>query len=182
MQAEGLIVLRPRRGFAVTSLDQDEIVEIFELRMAVEEHAMRIATRERTAADVADVEALVARMESLDPAAPEYLQDWMATNRVFHTRLIESAHRKRVSEVALNLRDAIEPYIRIEANFIGQVGYANLEHRQIVDAFKRNDPEAAARISRKHCKSTLTRLLTNIDFRNENPFHAIETRKERQSK
>ena len=66
------------------------------------------------------------------------------TNRHFHTRLIECAHRKRVSEVALNLRDAIEPYMRIEANFNRQAGYANVEHRKIFEAFKRKDSEAAA--------------------------------------
>src|SRR3984885_1124041 len=74
LQAEGLIILRPRRGFAVTSLSQDEIVEIFELRMAIEEHAMRIATKERTETDVREVEALVERMETLDPLAPQFLQ------------------------------------------------------------------------------------------------------------
>src|SRR5262245_11735063 len=36
LEADGLVVLRPRRGFAVISLDVPEIVEIFELRMAVE--------------------------------------------------------------------------------------------------------------------------------------------------
>src|ERR1700722_7255243 len=68
LQAEALIVLPPRRGFAVTSLNQAEIVEIFELRMAVEEHAMRIATKERTEADVSEVEAMVEAMER--PAVP----------------------------------------------------------------------------------------------------------------
>lgn len=181
LQAEGLITLRPRRGFAVTLLNHDEIVEIFELRMAVEEHAMRIATKERTETDEREVEALVVLMETLDPGAPQYLQEWMSTNRLFHTRLIECAHRKRVSEVALNLRDAIEPYIRIEANFNGQVSYANVEHRQIFDAFKKKDCETAARLSRKHCESTLRRLVTNIDFRNDNPFvHKMESPRERQ--
>jgi DNA-binding GntR family transcriptional regulator len=181
LQAEGLIVLRPRRGFAVTSLNRDEIVEIFELRMAVEEHAMLIATKERTETDVREVETLAERMETLNPSGPQFLQEWMSTNRLFHTRLIECARRKRVSEIALNLRDAIEPYIRIEANFVGRVGYAIVEHRQIVDAFKNSDSEGAARISRKHCESTLSRLLTNIDFCKEDPFHEIESRKERQS-
>src|SRR6476619_5448200 len=125
LQAEGLITLRPRRGFAVTSLNYDEIVEIFELRMAVEEHAMRIATKERTEADAHEVEALVEQMETLASTTPQYLQEWMSINRLFHTRLIECAHRKRVNEIALNLRDAIEPYIRIEANFNRQVSYAN---------------------------------------------------------
>jgi DNA-binding GntR family transcriptional regulator len=170
LQAEGLITLRPRRGFAVTSLNHDEIVEIFELRMAVEEHAMRIATQTRTETDVAEVEALLELMESLDAAAPHYLLEWSSTNRLFHTRLIECAHRKRLSEIALNLRDAIEPYIRIEANVTGQVRDANIEHRQIFDAFKAKDAEAAAQLSRDHCESTLTRLLANIDFRNHNPF------------
>src|ERR1700733_15180455 len=59
LQAEGLITLRPRRGFAVTSLNQDEIIEIFELRMVVEEHAARIATQCRTDADVGEVGALL---------------------------------------------------------------------------------------------------------------------------
>jgi DNA-binding GntR family transcriptional regulator len=170
LQAEGLITLRPRRGFAVTTLNHDEIVEIFELRMAIEEHAMRIATKVRTDADVREVEALVVRMETVDPGSPHYLQRWMGTNRQFHARLIESARRRRVDEIALNLRDAIEPYIRIEANFNRQVTYANVEHRQIFDAFKRKDAEATARLSRKHCESTLKRLLGHIDFRNENPF------------
>ena len=181
LQAEGLIILRPRRGFAVTSLNQAEIIEIFELRMAVEEHAMRIATKERTQTDVSEVEALVEAME-VPAEAPSlrYLQQWMSTNRLFHTRLIECAHRKRVSEVALNLRDAIEPYMRIEANFNRQVGYANVEHRKIFEAFKRKDSELAARISRKHCESTLKRLLANIDFLNENPFvRKVASQKER---
>jgi DNA-binding GntR family transcriptional regulator len=170
LQAEGLITLRPRRGFAVTSLSEDEIVEVFELRMVVEEHAMRIATKSRTEADVREIEALVEQMETLEPTTPEYLQAWMLTNRLFHTRLIECAHRKRVDEIALNLRDAIEPYIRIEANFNRQVAYANVEHRQILEAFKTRNADVAARLSRKHCESTLKRLLENIDFRNENPF------------
>jgi DNA-binding GntR family transcriptional regulator len=133
LQAEGLITLRPRRGFAVTSLDHDEIIEIFELRMVVEEHATRIGTDARTEMDVVEVEALIELMESLDASAPQYSLEWSSTNRLFHTRLIECAHRKRLSEIALNLRDAIEPYVRIEANFTGQVRDANIEHRQIFE-------------------------------------------------
>jgi DNA-binding GntR family transcriptional regulator len=170
LQAEGLMTLRPRRGFAVTSLNQCEIIEIFELRAVVEEHALRIATKVRTETDVREVEALIELMDSLDTSVPHYLLEWSSANRRFHTRLIECAHRRRLSEIALNLRDAIEPYIRIEANFTGQVCDANIEHRQIFVAFEAKDSEAAARLSREHCESTLKRLLSNIDFRNNNPF------------
>jgi DNA-binding GntR family transcriptional regulator len=162
LQAEGLITLRPRRGFAVTSLNHDEITEIFELRMVVEEHAARIATQCRTDADIGEVGALLDLMESLDPKAPDYLLEWSSLNRYFHTRLIACAQRKRLSEIALNLRDAIEPYIRIETNFSGQVFDANVEHRHIFDAFRNKDAELSATLSREHCASTLRRLLATI--------------------
>src|ERR1700737_928702 len=38
LEVEGLVVLRPRRGYAVRSLERSEIREIFELRAVVEEH------------------------------------------------------------------------------------------------------------------------------------------------
>ena len=52
LEAEGLVTLRPRRRYAITALDQDEISEIFQLRMVIEEHAGHIATLARTPADV----------------------------------------------------------------------------------------------------------------------------------
>jgi DNA-binding GntR family transcriptional regulator len=180
LQAEGLITLRPRRGFAVTSLNHDEITEIFELRMVVEEHATRIATQCRTDADVGEVGALVDLMESLKTDSPSYLLEWSSSNRYFHTRLIECARRKRLSEVALNLRDAIEPYIRIETNFSGQVRDANIEHRQIFEAFQNQDAELAATLSREHCASTLRRLLANIEPEGSGPvIGKLKTRQSR---
>src|SRR5581483_6225390 len=35
LEAEGIVILRPRRGFVVASLDVGEIEEIFELRMVL---------------------------------------------------------------------------------------------------------------------------------------------------
>ncbi|HUC63045.1 MAG TPA: GntR family transcriptional regulator [Alphaproteobacteria bacterium] len=164
LQAEGLIVLRPRRGFAVVSLNRSEIIEIFELRMVVEEHALAVATRARTAEDIARIEATLTRMERLDRSAPNYLNDWAAVNHEFHTSLINSARRQRLSEVSLNLRDAIEPYIRIEANLTGQVDDADSEHRAIFNAFRDGDADEAGRVSRAHCESTMRRLLANVDM------------------
>ena len=163
LQAEGLIVLRPRRGFAVTSLELSEIVEIFELRMVLEEHALTVATRARRTADIAEVEAILARMEALDRSGADYLLEWGSLNRQFHARLIAAAGRQRLSEVALGLRDAVEPYIRLESHFTGDFGEAETEHRAIFEAFRAGDPEQAGRLSGAHCASTLRRLVPTVD-------------------
>lgn len=162
LQAEGLIVLRPRRGFAVTSLDLSEIVEIFELRMVLEEHAIGVATRSRTQADLTDVEELLRRMTEMDKSAPNYLGRWLDVNREFHHRLVASARRPRVSSLITNLRDTIEPYIRIESHLMGEVDDAGNEHQAIVEAFRARAADKAGALIRDHVAGAMNRLIDSV--------------------
>jgi DNA-binding GntR family transcriptional regulator len=165
LQAEGLIVLRPRRGFAVTSLDIADIIEIFELRMVLEQHAVDTATRLRTAADVAAVEALLRRMETLPPETPGYMSVWLDINRAFHARIIASARRPRLANITSTLRDTIEPYVRIESHLTGGFDDARGEHRALFTAFRDRAGNRAGEISRDHCLGTMNRLLDSIRAR-----------------
>ena len=162
--ADGLIVLRPRRGFAVVSLDRAEIAEIFELRMVVEEHAMTVATRSRTQEDVEAVTSLLARMDRTDPGAPGYFTAWGQLNREFHERMVASARRQRLSEVSRNLRDAVEPYILLESRITGQFDDAAKEHQALLSAFREGHAVEAGWLSRQHCAHTLERLLAGLTF------------------
>ena len=167
LQAEGLIVLRPRRGFSVQSMDLVGIMEIFELRMVVEQHAMEVAARVRSEADVREVEALLKEMEALSPASPGYLSEWLKINHMFHHRLIASSGRDRVVEIASNLRDSTEAYVRLEANATGHVDNASDEHRQLFEAFAARDSIRAGAISREHCLGTMKRLVAGLRQANE---------------
>src|SRR5690349_5369654 len=51
LATEGLVELKPRRGFFVTSLNADEIEDIFDMRALLEERAGQLATQNRTLAD-----------------------------------------------------------------------------------------------------------------------------------
>lgn len=165
LQAEGMIVLRPRRGFAVNSLDLMEIIEVFELRMVVEQHAMEVASRARSEADVREVGALLDQMEALDPAEEGYQATWLGLNRQFHNRLIASAGRERMAVTVINLRDATEPYVRVEVNVTGHVDDAAGEHRALFDAFKARDSIRAGELAREHCLGTMKRLVEGMRLR-----------------
>jgi DNA-binding GntR family transcriptional regulator len=172
LQAEGLIVLRPRRGFAVTSLDLAEIIEIFELRMVLEQHAVEVATRLRTESDLHDVEAILRQMDALEPGAENYLTRWLDLNRDFHNRLIACARRKRVSSIVINLRDTIEPYVRLESHFTGQVDDADVEHHAIFEAFRDRAADRAGAVTRDHVAGTMNRLIESIRSKGLSPAAA----------
>jgi DNA-binding GntR family transcriptional regulator len=162
LEADGLIESRPRRGYAVTALDPADIVEVFELRMVIEEHAGRIAALTRTNEDIAEVERLVLAMEQLDPAIPDYRSRWTLLNYEFHLRIIESTRRKRLSRIAGTLRSTAEPYVSIEINLTGNAEGAAHEHREMLEALRAGDAEGLAELSRQHVQSTARRLLKGL--------------------
>lgn len=162
LEVDGLIVLRPRRGYAVARLEQDEIVEIFELRVAIEEHAAMVAARARTPEDVAAVQALVERMERVARRRGDHIAEWARLNRDFHSRLIASGRRRRLSNVVDTLRDTVEAYVRAEMRLTGDVEHALAEHREMLEAFRAGDAVGLAQLSRRHVEGTARRLLDGL--------------------
>lgn len=159
LESEGLVTLKPRRGYAVTSFDIDEIQEIFELRAIVEEHAGRLAAQHRTADDIERVIALQQQMVELDRAQPDYHERWCSLNHDFHGAIFQASGRRHVIKMALQLRDLVEPYIRLETAVSGDDEMADLEHRQIVSAFQAGDAQLTGNLCASHCYHTRDRLV-----------------------
>ena len=162
LEAEGFVELRPRRGYAVLSLEQRDIVEIFELRAVVEAHAGAVAARTHSPAEMREIEGICDRMKSLDRQDSNYLDEWSRLNYAFHTRLISSTHRTCVTRIAGTLRDNVEPYIRMELRLTGQVEDADSEHQEIVEALRAGDAVGLANLCRAHVEHTAVRLLRGL--------------------
>jgi len=159
LEAEGLVVLRPRRGYIVKELDVNEIIEIFELRAVMEEHAAYVATKARSSTDIREVQALLERMEVLSEGTFSEAPQWVELNRRFHHRIFASSGRVHLSQAISNYRDWVDAYIRIEIAMTGKLAEAHQDHLQIVQAFVNGDADLAAQLSREHCMHTLDRLL-----------------------
>lgn len=159
LEAEGLIVLRPRRGYVVKELDVAEIAEIFELRAVMEEHAAYVATKARNATDVLEVQALLKRMETMSGGTLSEARQWVEVNRMFHHRIFASSRRSHLCQAIGNYRDWVDGYIRVEIAITGSLAEAHQDHCEIVEAFVNGDAHLMARLSREHCMHTAERLL-----------------------
>jgi DNA-binding GntR family transcriptional regulator len=165
LEAEGLVVLRPRRGFVVASLDLDEVIEIFQLRMVLEEHAGFVATERRTRTDVAEVGKILDHLEKIKIDKAANVAKWAAYNRQFHARLFESSRRGHLCGVTNMLRDKVERYVRVEVAMTGHLDRAQAEHRKIFKAFSDGDAARVGKLSREHCESTADRLIAALKAR-----------------
>jgi len=162
LAADGLIVLNPRRGYAVTSLRPSEILEIFELRAVVEEHAAYRAAYARTEEDIAEVERILTACDTIKLGSEKSIEHWLQLNYQFHARIIGSTGREHLLKFATQLRDAVEPYIRVEIGMTGDVEEAQRDHHHLFEAYRDGDAAELARLSREHVEKTARRLLRGL--------------------
>jgi DNA-binding GntR family transcriptional regulator len=162
LEAEGLVVMRPRRGYCVASFSSEEIEEVFDMRALLEARAAFLGTSRRTVADIEELEERLHLMEAegarepLDPAA------FGAANSEFHERLFMTSGRVLLCRMLRVLRTSGERYTRMSVGLASEIAESGREHRAIFAAFCDGDAGAAAERSREHCENTCRRLLANL--------------------
>jgi DNA-binding GntR family transcriptional regulator len=142
--SEGLLTVRPRRGYYITPVTARAIAEGYDVRLALE-----LLAAERTLGKL-EPPQLERFGELLDATAAAIShEEWDAANASFHEYQIDLAGNALLSsvyrELSVNLMMQVIRAGRVE-------GHANLvtEHRRIVEAFRAGDAEAAERAIREH--------------------------------
>lgn len=102
LEVEGLVTAQPRRGYAVTGLDADEIAEIYELRLVLEAEATRYAVPLLTELDQEDIRRINAELR----AAPDPTMQLAIRERLY-LRFYEVSNRPRMVEIIQRLRQEI---------------------------------------------------------------------------
>lgn len=166
LESEGLVTLRPQRGYVVASLDIKEIEEIFQIRIMLEERAGYEATVKRTLEDVAALERILQRMERISVRLGAGLAEWAACNHEFHQRLFSSSGQMHLCRIVNMLRDTVERYIRVFAAMGRHRDEAQSEHRSILVAFRAGDAAEVGRLSREHCQHTCDGLTAALRAEN----------------
>ena len=162
LEAEGIVVLHPRRGYSVVSLEPDEIEEVFDLRELLEVRAADLATKRRSEHNVAEVYAILAQMAEVDAKSLSGMARWFDLNWQFHDAIIKASGHGHLAKILSNLRIKLEPYIRVEVAFTGDVNQANEEHRDIAAAYMAGQPEMVAQLVQSHIRHTASRLLNAL--------------------
>jgi DNA-binding GntR family transcriptional regulator len=145
--SEGLLSVRPRRGYYVTPVTALAVAEGYDVRLALE-----LLSAERTVGRVDAVR--LARFSELLEATDAAIShvEWDAANAAFHEFQIDLAGNALLSrfyrELSVNLMMQVIRGGHVE-------GHANLvtEHRRIVETFAAGDLASAERAIREHIET-----------------------------
>ena len=149
LEADGVLVLAPRRGLIVAELEEQQATDLYDVRAALEELAARLAARRASESEVAALRDVILRQgetPSHDGAALTRL------NQLFH----DGIYRATRNRYLIRLRDSLEGSLALLPGWsLGGSPRADEiaeEHVAIVDAIERRDVERAGRLSADHVR------------------------------
>jgi DNA-binding GntR family transcriptional regulator len=164
LAAEGLVVVRPRRGAVVRSLTKDEFVEAYEVREALEVLAVRLATPRLTNEGLVRLEQLIEAMEGY--AAREEVDEFFEANAAFHASLFEASGNGKLRQLYEQLLGQMSSLRRRSLALRGNLQQSVEEHRAILAAVAAGEPDRAAELMSEHIRVPQRRLqeLTDEEF------------------
>ena len=101
-------------------------------------------------------------MDALKITNAEEASFFAERNSAFHDRLYLGSGRAQLCRLMVVLRTNVDRYIRIGAQFAGNLDRTRADHHEIFRAFKRRDAQTVGRLCREHCAATCERLIGHL--------------------
>lgn len=133
LEAEGLVVLAPNKGATVAPLSIADLREVYEMRIAAETLALRLALPELSNAQIERAAAIQSTMESAPVA------DFGTLNAGFHTALYQPCSRPRLLSHIGVLSNAADRYLRVTVASLDYAEKSHREHHRLLEACLRRD-------------------------------------------
>jgi DNA-binding GntR family transcriptional regulator len=164
LAAVGLVEARPRRGHVISQVRVRDVREVYQLRLALEPLAARLAVGRVDARELRRREETSLARYRRTGADPSLAIDH---NRWFHRTIAEAAGNARLLRQLDELHAEMERFAMIGLTLGSQVGKMLDQHMPIVAAFEAENPDAAERAARAHVETAMRDVIDALMSRED---------------
>ncbi len=150
LEAEGLLVHKPRQGLTVAELDYQAVIELYEMREVLEGTAAAAAAAH---ASPAEVEALREMLDIESKLSGDEPAKAAQANQRFHQIISHAAHNRYLLKSLSALSDAMILLGHTTLSLPGRHETALDEHKKIVEAIEAGNADAAREAASGHIRA-----------------------------
>jgi DNA-binding GntR family transcriptional regulator len=172
--AEGLLEQTRNRGAVVVQLKRQDIVDLYELREALEVYAMgKVAQRANSENEIAHLKKLVGDIAELQSELERTQQSQLTTRQMqrfvasdlgFHLLLVRMAANVRILKLVNETRLLIRIFaLHREGHNAAMLSKIQAQHSEMIRAVSENNPQAAQQILATHIQKSLQERLEDFD-------------------
>lgn len=159
LEAEGLVNSIPNRGAFVITPTLKEIEETFLVRGHLEQMAARLTASTITDEQITELKKLIDREEKVFNV--DNFDEYYIVNDTFHLKIAEFSANTVLTSYVSELLDRTRIFLILFDPFVKLTISPSLEdHRQIIEALSKRDPDLAAQSVANHIRSSIDDLET----------------------
>jgi DNA-binding GntR family transcriptional regulator len=148
LASEGLVTTKMNKGAYVTEVDRRDLEQIFTVLSLLEGQAAKETAIKATEDQLTQLDNLHHRLEKA--AADRDIGQFFEINVKFHELIQEIAGNKWMNGVIEDLRKVLKLQRRDSLTRSGRLLSSLVEHREILQAILKRDPQASELAMRKH--------------------------------
>lgn len=148
LEKEGLVYKLPKGGFAVKSISEEDIDEVFEIRSMLEGYAGFLATKRIGDDEISALEEIVKKGE-------EYLrkgdlEPLVSLNTEFHEKLYKSSKSKFLCSLIKDLRDFMYAFRLIMFKYRELAEISLEDHKKMIELMKQKKAKSVQSLIKRH--------------------------------
>ena len=160
LEAEGFVHIAPKQGVVVRELTAKLHMDVYELRMVLEEYVLRLIL---PSLNQSDIDFLCKSLdEQRDARDQGDIQRLLESDIKMHMFFIERYGNETIKGIMLNLRQRVYQSALTALSKPGRMDSTLDEHQMLIDAIAKRDVELAIQILRSHLKKGCSLLPLNI--------------------
>jgi DNA-binding GntR family transcriptional regulator len=149
--ADGLLVAGPWNGAMIAELDQNQLVELYAVREALEGAAADLAAKHASSAEIENMfEIAKSELGAKDDSAKLVL-----INSELHYAIYSATHNRYLLQSLRTVTDALGLLRHSTFVLPGSIELARNEHLEILNAIRDRDEKRAEHWARKHVNNAL---------------------------
>jgi DNA-binding GntR family transcriptional regulator len=164
LEAQGLVLRRPRRGVFVSEITEKDIWEVYTLKAVLYEMAIGLAIEKFTPSDIERLDRLIDKMDSCVQKEPPEILSYQSAHREYHLVILEASDNRRLMEVAATLHQQVRRYSYKSLQNNEHLRSSLKAHKEIVQATKKGNAARARALMREHVLAGLNVLIDGFEY------------------
>jgi DNA-binding GntR family transcriptional regulator len=167
LEAEGLIMRRPRRGVFVSEMTAKDVWEAYTLKATLYEMAIELALNNITDFQISELESSVKKMEDCANSDPLNLLDYQEHHQEFHDRIMLISGNERLKKISASIHLQVCRFSYKSLQDRDHLNASIRYHRKIITALKKKDTPMACKLMKDHVLEALDVLLDMFDSKDK---------------
>jgi len=167
LEYEGYVRSIPRFGYVVTPISLKDIEDLYDLRLTLEDMAVRQAILKATDEQLAQLKVL-ANFSYVYQNAETYLH-FLEENTAFHYAVAMASGNRRLADLLAEILNEMMRIFHLGLELRDSAQEMNLEHKALIDALCTRDTELAIKLTEDQIVNSRRRVVEymskHLDFK-----------------